>query len=219
MNYKIWDENYDINGYELNILEHSLLPEYHWQESRLAPDDCDVRSYERLAKIRDNLDDFFSIDKNNLVICGENLGCGKTSWAVKLMLTYIEYNAHRLAGYSKEEIDKNFDIALFISTVPFLVDIKQFSDNKEAQKIYQRAKNCELVIFDDIAAVNMSNYDYNILYALIETRVLAHYPSIFTTNCTSEEEMKKTLGPRLADRIWNTSTVIELKGKGFRGSK
>lgn len=219
MNYTVWDENYRINGYEENILEHSLLPEYQWEESRLAPDDCDANSYERLAKIRDNLDDFFSIDKNNLVICGENLGCGKTSWAVKLMLTYIEQNAHRLAAYSKEEIEKYFNIALFISTVPFLVDIKQFSDNKEAQKIYQRAKTCELVIFDDIAAVNMSNYDYNILYAIIETRVLAHYPSIFTTNCVSEAEMSKVLGPRLADRIWNTSTVIELKGKGFRGSK
>ena len=65
----------------------------------------------------------------------------------------------------------------------------------------------------------MSNYDYNILYAIIETRVLAHYPSIFTTNCVSEAEMSKVLGPRLADRIWNTSTVIELKGKGFRGSR
>jgi DNA replication protein DnaC len=99
------------------------------------------------------------------------------------------------------------------------VDIKQFSDNKDAAKIYQRAKTCELVVFDDIAAVNMSNYDYNIIYALAETRVLSHYPSIFTTNCTSEEELKKTLGPRLADRIWNTSTIVELKGKGFRGSK
>lgn len=217
--YTFWDSEKKINGYEKALLQRSLLPEYQWEESDLIVPSCDERSYERLVKIRDNLDDFFSIDKNNLVICGENLGCGKTSWAIKMMLTYIEENAHRLQGVSSEDIDKVINLTMFIATVPFLVDIKQFSDNKEAQKIYQRAKTCELVVFDDIAAVNMSNYDYNIIYALAETRVLAHYPSIFTTNCTSEEEMKKTLGPRLADRIWNTSTVIELKGKGFRGSK
>ena len=217
--YSVWDENKNINGYEHALLQRSLLPEYRWEESDLIAPSCDEKSYERLARIRGNLDDFFSIDKNNLVICGENLGCGKTSWAIKMMLTYIEQNSYRLQGLSREDIDKTINLTMFISTVPFLVDIKQFSDNKDAAKIYQRAKTCELVVFDDIAAVNMSNYDYNIIYALAETRVLAQYPSIFTTNCTSEEELKKTLGPRLADRIWNTSTIVELKGKGFRGSK
>jgi DNA replication protein DnaC len=219
MSYSFWNEERELNGYEATLLQMSHLPDYQWIEADLVPADCDVESYDRLANIRERLDDFLYIDKNNLVICGKNLGCGKTSWAIKLLLTYIEQNAKRLQGMSQEEVDATINIALFIPTVPFLVEIKQFNNNKSAQELYTTAKDCELVVFDDIAAVNMSNYDYNILYALAETRVLSHLPSIYTTNCTSEEELSETLGPRLADRIWNTSTIIELKGKGFRGSK
>lgn len=214
----IWDENREISGYERAILEYSNLPEYQWVEAKLIPDSVDSENFKRLNRIRQELNNFYCVDKNNLVICGSNLGCGKTSWAVKLLLTHIENNATRLRGVSDDEVEKLFDIALFIPTVPFLVDIKQFNDNKEASKLYQRAKKSELVVFDDVGAVSMSNYDYNVLYSIIEMRVLSHLPSVFTTNCTSENEMIEALGPRLADRIWNTSKIIELKGRGFRGA-
>lgn len=215
--YSIWDENRNVTGYERAILERSNLPEYQWIEAGLVPEDVDDGSYARLAKIRAQLSDFYCIQKNNVVICGKNLGCGKTSWAVKLLLTHIENNAPRLRGKEDWEIDSEFNVALFIPTVPFLVDIKQFNDNRQASEIYQKAKTAQLVVFDDVGAVNMSKYDYNVLYAIIEMRVLNHLPSIFTTNCVSEDELKEALGPRLADRIWNTSKIIELKGRGFRG--
>lgn len=215
--YSIWDETRTITGYEKAILERSNLPEYQWIEASLSPEDDDIIAYERLSHIRAALDTFYCVQKNNVVICGKNLGCGKTSWAVKLMLTHIENRAPILRGKEDWEIDSEFNIALFIPTVPFLVDIKQFNDNKQASEIYQRAKTAELVVFDDVGAVNMSKYDYNVLYAIIEMRVLNHLPSIFTTNCVSEDELKEALGPRLADRIWNTSKIIELKGRGFRG--
>lgn len=216
--YSIWDDKRTINGYEQALLERSNLPEYQYVESELVPEDIDDVAYARLSKIRSRLSEFYSIQKNNLVICGKNLGCGKTSWAIKLMLTHIENKAPLLRGKEEWEIDTFFNIALFIPTVPFLVDIKQFNDNKEASEIYQRAKTAQLVIFDDVGAVSMSKYDYNILYAIIEMRVLNHLPSIFTTNCISQEELQTVLGPRLADRIWNTSKIIELKGRGFRGA-
>mgnify|MGYP007101919747 CR=1 FL=1 len=97
--------------------------------------------------------------------------------------------------------------------------MKQFGGNEDAYKLYQRLEKTELAVFDDIAAVKMSSYDYNILYALVETRVFAHLPSIYTTNITDKDEMEKILGPRLADRIWENSLIIELKGQNYRGSK
>lgn len=215
--YSIWNEDRETTGYELAVLKRSNLQEYQWIEAELIPEDSDISSYDRLRHIREKLDDFYCIQKNNLVICGSNLGCGKTSWAVKMLLTHIENRAPKLRGHDSQEVDELFNIALFIPTIPFLVDIKQFNDNKQASAIYQRAKTAELVVFDDVGAVKMSNYDYNVLYAIIEMRVLGHLPSIFTTNCVSEDELKEALGPRLADRIWNTSKVIELKGRGFRG--
>jgi hypothetical protein len=40
---------------------------------------------------------------------------------------------------------------------------------------------------------------------------------IFTSNNASIEALDKSVGSRLASRIWNTSTVVEIKGGDWRG--
>lgn len=211
----IWNEEFIPNDYQEHLLERANLPDYRWVEDALSPADCDVEAYNRLANIRENLENFETTVKNNLLLCGSNLGCGKTSWAYKLLLTHIENNWKKIYGEVFEITDRQYDIALFLSAVPFLVDVKQFN-NKECTELYQRAKKTDFLVLDDIAAVDMSQYDYNVLYAVIETRLVAHRPTIFTTNCTSPSEMNKIFGSRLAERIWKNSTIVELKGRGVR---
>ena len=216
-NYSIWDENKKISGSEQFLLDWAGIPQFQRQEADLKPDDCDIESFRRLANIRNNLPAFLESHKNNLVICGNNLGCGKTEWALKLMLTHIENNAPRLVGIDEMLLDKIFNIGVFCKTVPFLVEMKQFGNNSASQKLYKKLKTTDLAVFDDVSAVPMSNYDYNILYALVENRIWEGLPSIFTTNITSLSELQKEVGPRLAERIWKTSTIIELRGEGYRG--
>ena len=213
----IWNEDKQISNAERYMLEHSNLPEYQWLEDELKPDVCDVDAYKRLNHIRVDIKNFVRSRNNNLLICGNSLGCGKTSWALKLLLTFFEENVSKFDGIDEKDIDRGvLDIGVFVQTAPFLVKMKQFGGNDEAYKLYKRLEKTELAVFDDIAAVKMSSYDYNILYALIETRVFSHLPSIFTSNITSENEMRTILGPRLADRVWNNSVAIELKGHGYR---
>lgn len=216
-NYSIWDENKIISGLEECLLDYAEIPVFQRQEADLKPDDCDIEAFRRLANIRNNLPSFLISHKNNLIICGNNLGCGKTEWALKLMLTHIENNAHRIRYEDENLVEQKFNIGVFCKTVPFLVEMKQFGNNTNSLALYKKLKTTELAVFDDISAVSMSNYDYNILYALIETRVWAGLPSIFTTNITSLDELQKEVGPRLAERIWKTSTIVELKGEGYRG--
>lgn len=215
--YSVWDENKTISGSEQFLLDWADIPLFQQQEADLKPDRCDLESFKRLANIRNNLQSFLTSHKNNLIICGNNLGCGKTEWALKLMLTHIENNAPRLKYEDVTTLDKKFNIGVFCKTVPFLVEMKQFGNNGESLVLYKKLKTTELAVFDDISAVPMSNYDYNILYALVESRVWSGLPSIFTTNITSLDELQKEVGPRLAERIWKTSVIIELKGEGYRG--
>ena len=100
--FSIWDseklKNLDVT--EEFILENSYLPRYQWIEDDLKSLK-DKECFSRLRYIRDNLTSFIKgnlNDKmyNNLVICSENLGNGKTSWAVKLMLTYVELQKGKL---------------------------------------------------------------------------------------------------------------------------
>jgi DNA replication protein DnaC len=214
--YRVWDDVSKITNSEKAMLELADIPKYQWCESALYPEDCDIEAFNRLTHIRNNLDTFLHTFRHNLVICGKNLGCGKTEWALKLMLTYFENSNHKFRFIDVNEGYK-MNIGVFCQTVPFLVDIKQCGNNQKVMEKYERMKTAELVVFDDIAAVPMSKYDYNVIYALVERRLFSGLPCIYTTNATSEAELTKELGPRLAERIWKTSKVIELRGEGHRG--
>lgn len=217
----IWDENKKVNDYEAHLLRRACVPVYQWIEDdlRLASNSPDIESYKKLNDIRENLHDFEIDFYNNLIICGKSLGCGKTSWAFKLLLTKVENSWKKIYAEEFEITDKQFDIALFLSVPQFVVEIKQFHGTKynKILELYTRAKETELLVLDDIAALKMNEYDYNSLYAIVEARNLAHLPTIITSNCISKEEMSKVLGPRLADRIWSDSQKVELKEFSRRG--
>lgn len=212
---RIWNNYNDISPLEECMLDLAGIPEFQRCEADLTPDDCDIEAFDRLTNIREKLD-IFVADAHNLIICGKNLGCGKTEWALKLMLTYVENNADRLRFFDEHD-EVTVNACVFCQTVPFLVEMKQFGNNKDSMKLYSKLSTTELAVFDDISAVPMSNYDYNILYALVEKRLFAGLSTIYTTNATSKEELEKEIGPRLAERIWKTSKIIELKGRGYRG--
>lgn len=214
---KIWDGEDALNPVEEFMLDWACIPEYQRCEASLSPDDCDIDAFDRLRNIRERISEFVT-SANNLVICGKNLGCGKTEWALKMLLTYIEQSVPRFRYLDEQEVDSGaINACVFCQTVPFLVEMKQFGSNKKSLKMYERLSTTELAVFDDISAVPMSNYDYNILYALVEKRLFAGLSTIYTTNATSKEELEKEIGPRLAERIWKTSKIIELKGRGYRG--
>lgn len=214
---KIWDGEDELNPVEEFMLDWACIPEYQRCEASLSPDDCDIEAFDRLRNIRERIAEFVT-SANNLVICGKNLGCGKTEWALKMLLTYIEQSVPRFRYLDEQEVDSGvINACVFCQTVPFLVEMKQFGSNKKSLKMYERLSTTELAVFDDISAVPMSNYDYNILYALVEKRLFAGLSTIYTTNATSKEELEKEIGPRLAERIWKTSKIIELKGRGYRG--
>lgn len=203
------------------ILENSYLPKYQWIEDNLTPG-VDDAQFSRLKDIRTNLQEFLTgnlNDKgfNNLVLCSNSLGNGKTSWAIKLMLTYVEMQEGKLNHVDEKLVTMdNYDFCVFCQSVPFLVETKQFN-TKDNYKMFNRLCKTNLAIIDDLGAVPMSQYDYTIIYAILETRLFKGLPTIITTNFADKKYAEKELGPRLVDRIWNNSEIIEFKNRGFRG--
>lgn len=211
------DKLKNLDFTEKFILNNSYLPKYQWIEDSLKALD-DSESFKRLVEIRMDLSRFLSSELNNLVICSKNLGNGKTSWAVKLMLTYIEMQKGKLDYVDEKKINvDNYDYCVFCQSVPFLVEMKQFGSNKKSYEMYQRLCRTNLAIIDDLGAAPMSQYDYNIIYAIFEKRLFEGRPTIVTTNFANKESAEKELGPRLVDRIWSNSEIIEFKNRGFRG--
>lgn len=209
-------KNLDIT--EKFILENSYLPKYQWIEDKLSAGK-DEHAFKRLSEIRKDIEAFLNSNINNLVICSENLGNGKTSWAIKLMLTYIELQRGKLDMVDERLITTdNYDFCVFCQSVPFLVEMKQFGNNKKSYEMYQRLCKTRLAIIDDLGAVPMSQYDYNIIYAIFEKRLFEGRPTIVTTNFANKASAEKELGPRLVDRVWSNSEIIEFTNRGFRGA-
>ena len=166
----------------------------------------DKKAYKRLADWRSHITE--CVDGHyNLYICSNEVGNGKTSWAIKMLQTYFHFRAKG-----------NYEhlLGMFVNTTDLLLRFKDFN-NPVSQKYKDDLENVDLVVFDDIAVTSsISQYDYTQLFNIINKRNMAQKSTIYTSNITTYEELEKLLGPRLATRIYDSSEVIELKGTGRR---
>ena len=158
-----------------------------------------------LFDIKNNITEFVNTG-SNLYITSRNPGNGKTSWAIKLMLKYFNEiwagNGFRTRG-------------LFVHVPMFLLKAKDFKEPM-TEEYKETLLNCDLVIWDDIASISMSQYDYSQLLMYIDNRILAKKANIFTSNVEDKEQLIKTVGDKLTSRIYNTSQVVVFKGKDRR---
>lgn len=190
---------YSVTKY---MLEHSNIPRNKWGLNQLVPEDCDIPAFTQLAEIKNNIADFVKRG-DNLYIYSKICGNGKTTWAIKLMLQYFndiwETNGFRTRG-------------VFMPVSEFLYRSKaNISTRDELFEIMKNdCFNVDLVIWDDIACGKMSDFDFNLLLAFIDTRVVNGKANIFTGNIIPSE-LDKYVGNKLASRI-NGSTKIQLLG-------
>ena len=71
------------------LLEHSLIPKSRQVIQKMSTPNTDREEYATLDKISRNMNTFVERGMN-LVIWSENVGNGKTSWAIKLILAYFD---------------------------------------------------------------------------------------------------------------------------------
>lgn len=197
----------------ISLFKNSHLPKYQWDNISLIPADEDIEAFTKLAEIRDNIKERVQTPgSKNLIICSQHMGNGKTSWAIKMMQRYFSLIARK--AYMDEKIH-----GVFVPTSQYVLGAKDFSYGSAFHKheeLRDAADKADIVIWDDIGAAEYTRYDYINLLVPIDRRVFAGKFNIFTTNFTKYEELVDRLGERLANRIWATSEIIELKGVGAR---
>ena len=189
-------------------MENSGLPKAKQRPISLTIDENneeDMDAYLRLKEIRENIVDFVERGRN-LYICSKYTGNGKTSWAIKMLQTYFHYTA--VGNYDNLK-------GMFVSTTELLLRFKDFN-NPLPKSYIDNLKNVDLVVWDDVAITNISNYDFTQLYNIIDTRMLAEKSNIFTSNQPTVEGFAELMGSRLASRVYYVSSIVELKGKDMR---
>lgn len=186
------------------LMDNSGIP-----TNRQLPDelvaDVDLGPYTKLATIKSDIVRFVENGKN-LFICSKYTGNGKTSWAIKLLLKYFDSiwpgNGFKTRG-------------LFVNVPTLLLQLKNF--NAPLSEEYKRnLMEGDLIVWDEIASLGISNYDYGNLLMFLDHRMMSGKSNIFTSNSTTLDDLAKNTGAKLASRIWHTSTVIEFRGKDRR---
>lgn len=192
----------------LNLFQMSNIPRYRWYPEKLVPGKGDRESFVYLRDVKNDIKDWVQ-GGNNLYLFSDTFGNGKTSWAVKLMSAYFNQvwrgNCFKTRG-------------IFISVPEFFDRERLRMDNQDEdfKRIRQSLIECDLVIWDDVSSVKMTDYASATFFNFVDARVIAHRANIFTGNL-GEERLKDFVGGRLASRIWNTSDIVELVGEDRRG--
>ena len=191
------------------LLKSSGIPKNKQKINKLIPDACDIKAFEKLSEIRDNIQDFVK-EGNSIYLYSSHCGNGKTTWSIKLMLQY--FNEVWLANGFKRR-------GIFINVPTFLTMCKasiSMGPNLEFDRLRTDLPNVDLVVFDDIASTRLSEYDYNTLLTFIDQRVINCKSNIFTGNIMPDK-LADYIGERLSSRVCGNSCVkILLRGSDLR---
>jgi len=107
---------------------------------------------------------------------------------------------------------------IFVSVPEFIDRNREIINNRDEEfvKIREDLLKCDLVIWDDISSIKLTDFNHAILFNYIDARMLSNKANIFTGN-VDYESMTKNLGGRLASRIWNGSEIVQFVDQDKRG--
>ena len=167
----------------------------------------DRKVFEYLSQVQKNINQYVS-NGDNLYIYSENVGNGKSAWALKLLQAYI---------YSIWPSSKLECRALWIHVPQFLLALKD-NISEKSEYIAHIKKNildCDLVVFDEFGEKTSTQFETEHLLSYINTR-LSLGKSCFYTSNIKPEELNLVVGDRLASRVIGLSNTLEFKGKDMR---
>jgi DNA replication protein DnaC len=188
----------------------SKIPTGYQYHIALSPQQRDLEAFEVLNTFKENI--LQEVERgSNLYIWGKNTGCGKTSWACKIMSHYFRKIAFS-SGLENE--------GLYIYLPVFLNDLRNSFDNKtpEFEIELEMVNNCNLLIIDDIGSEKLTEWVRERIVSIIHTRVSNGLSTIYTSNL-SPEELKEEMGDRIASRILGCSSIVEITGSDRRAVK
>lgn len=192
------------------LYELALVPLHQRKHIKFVLDSngTDRDEYIKLKNISEDIENFVKNGKN-LYIHSTSCGNGKTSWALRMIQSYLN------AIWYKTTIKCR---ALFIHVPTFLLSLKDNISvkNNYIEHIKQNVMECDLIVWDELGTKTTTQFEMENLLSIINTRLTNNKSNIYTSNL-SGEELQEKIGDRLYSRIINLSEEVELFGCDKRG--
>lgn len=154
-----------------------------------------------------------------LEICREYADTFPAKGAESLMIwgPYGNGKSH-LAAAVAHAVRANGYIPVFQTLPELLARIRSTfrGDNKETEKhIMDALLSCDLLIIDDIGAEKNTDWVWQVLFEIVDGRYRRNKPIFYTTNL-QPSELKDRVGPRIYDRMIETSILAQNQGGSYR---
>lgn len=200
-----------IKLFKINELYNkALLSESQKVRIQLFPDadGTDYDKFTQLKNIEVNIKSFVT-EGRNLYLHSSRCGNGKTAWSIRMIQSYFD------------NIWADSDLtcrALFINVPKFLLALKDSigTPSEYINHIKEFINIADLVVWDEIGIKNCTQFEFENLLSMINSRIDNGKSNIYTSNLTGEELLER-VGERLYSRIINLSVDIELNGVDKRG--
>lgn len=190
---------------EIDTLFHNAnIPRAFLQPITLYPSPIDVASYESLNYIKNNIVELIDAGLN-ITISSMHHGNGKTSWAIKILQNYL----HKIWTQPG-----NRTRGLYVDIPEYFSELKAEFDTKErnAKEFARDIDNADLVIFDNIDIIRLTEWERNILAQHIRKRINNKLSNIFIIT-TDGNQLMNLIGENLVYYIAENSSVLTIKGK------
>lgn len=198
-----------LRHYKMNYLVYATtMRDKQRHTIELKPPSEDYNAFVELRDIKNNIELFVSSGKN-LLIYSKFTGNGKTEWAKKLLLSWLD----------KIWASTDFECrGLFISMPKFIHAMKEniSKSNSYYEYVNKNIINADLVVWDEINYKDWSTFEQDYMLGVISERLALGKSNIYTTNYDLSI-IEDKLGTRLASRIIGCSEHIEFKGRDQRG--
>ena len=93
--------------------------------------------------------------------------------------------------------------------------LRDSADGQDARDETRRYLNCDLLIVDDLGSELTTQFTQSALYELINTRLVAEWHTVISTNL-SLEEIARRYNPQIASRIEGEYHVLHFFGDDIR---
>ena len=120
---------------------------------------------------------------------------------------------HLSCAIADECLKKGF-VVMYASSQSLFEQIEQNKHNVHG--ILNDIMSCDLFILDDLGTEYLTYYGQSILYNIINTRMINGSPCIYTSNLTSDKDLQKKYGEKIASRLMGNCDRLYFYGKDIR---